>query len=118
MKSGGNAVPSAAVYPYYGFKIGCRNTAKIAMNIKSVVQNYTAGNENMLKEIVAVNGPIVVAFHVTFYFQLYSSGIFYDTTCDNRCLLANHAVVIVGYGTDPQTNQDYWIIKNSWVLDE
>lgn len=93
----------------------CRSTSKIAVNIKAVVQDYTAGNENSLKEIVANNGPIVVAFHATLYFQLYSGGIFYDPVCDNRCTLANHAIVIVGYGTDSATKNDYWIIKNSWV---
>ncbi|KAL7026301.1 hypothetical protein ACKWTF_013839 [Chironomus riparius] len=113
-RNGGNAVPSTINYPYFGYKMRCRSTPKIAMNIKATVQDYTAGNENMMKEIVANAGPIVVAFHATFYFQLYSSGIFYDQTCDNRCVVANHAIVIVGYGTDSTTNTDYWIIKNSW----
>ncbi len=26
----------------------------------------------------------------------------------------NHIVSIVGFGKDPDTNQDYWIIRNSW----
>lgn len=26
----------------------------------------------------------------------------------------NHAVLVVGYGTDPGTNTPYWIVKNSW----
>lgn len=93
----------------------CRSVSKIAMNIRAIVQDYANGDEEMMKEIVANNGPIVVAFHATSYFQLYSSGIFYDPTCNTRCVIANHAIVIVGYGTDLATNKDYWIIKNSWV---
>jgi C1A family cysteine protease len=58
---------------------------------------------------------VVAAFDATSYFQLYSDGIFYDPTCNNRCFFANHAVVIVGYGTDSITQKDYWIIKNTWV---
>jgi C1A family cysteine protease len=93
----------------------CRNAPKLTVQIKAVVQNYTNGNENMMKEIVANAGPVVAAFHATNYFQLYSSGIFYDPTCNTRCFTVNHAVVIVGYGTDSVTKKDYWIIKNSWV---
>jgi hypothetical protein len=26
----------------------------------------------------------------------------------------NHAVTLLGYGTDEATGKDYWIIRNSW----
>jgi len=26
----------------------------------------------------------------------------------------NHAVLVVGYGTDPATKTPFWLIKNSW----
>lgn len=105
-------------YQYYGFKTRCRaNVPKIPMNIKATVQNYTAGNENMMKEIVANVGPVAVVISATSNFQLYKSGVFYDTTCNSNCSSVNHAVILVGYGTDQATKLDYWIVRNSWVCD-
>lgn len=37
------------------------------------------------------------------------SGVFTSTTCTPN---ANHAVVVVGYGT--LNALDYWIVRNSW----
>lgn len=46
-------------------------------------------------------------------FQFYSDGIYYDPQCGNRPDDVNHAVLIVGYGTEPN-GQKYWLIKNSY----
>ena len=43
---------------------------------------------------------------------LYMGGVF--DGCDfDQDIVVNHAVLLVGYGTDP-TGGDYWLIKNSW----
>ena len=26
----------------------------------------------------------------------------------------DHGVLAAGYGTDPETNEPYWLVKNSW----
>lgn len=47
-------------------------------------------------------------------FQLYTSGI-YDGSCSDNPDDIDHAVLIVGYGSEG--GEDYWIVKNSWGTD-
>lgn len=55
-------------------------------------------------------GPIAVSVDASTW-HAYSSGV-YDG-CDTSSPDINHAVQLVGYGTDPQFG-DYWTIRNSW----
>jgi cathepsin L len=71
------------------------------------------GTEGELKAIVANVGPVVISMHVVSTFQFYKSGVYYDSTCNSVCSTTNHAMVAVGYGTDP-VGGDYWLVKNSW----
>ena len=43
-------------------------------------------------------------------FGNYATGVFTGCTSQN----INHAILVVGYGTDSATGLDYWLIKNSW----
>jgi len=114
-KIGEKLAPTLANYQYFGFQQKCRATPRIPLNINACVQNFTKGNELIMKQLVANVGPIASVVDVTLQFQLYKSGIYSDTKCDCSCSHVNHAVIIVGYGTDPKTKMDYWLIKNSWV---
>ena len=70
-------------------------------------------NEENLKIAMALIEPISVSIRVTRNFFLYKKGIFYDQEGGLGLGRTNHAVLLVGYGTDP-IGGDYWLIKNSW----
>lgn len=106
-----------AVYPYRGVRGTCRKTlANITLGITSVTMLSMPSEEELMVQ-VAKYGPQVVAVFASSNFQRYGSGVFQDTTekCfSGQCDQVNHAVLVVGYGTDPLFG-DYWLIKNSWV---
>merc|ERR1712024_198372 len=55
-------------------------------------------------------GPLSVAVDASKW-SFYSGGIF--DSCDySRNIEINHAVQLVGYGSD--SDGDYWIVRNSW----
>jgi len=76
--------------------------------------NYCAGwlktgTEAGLQQTVASHGPIAVYIDASSSsFQLYKSGVYNNPSCTQNI---NHAVTVVGYGTD-QFGSDYWLVKN------
>jgi len=60
---------------------------------------------------VATAGPVAVSVDASAWHK-YESGVF--NGCDyNANVDVNHAVILVGYGTD-EANGDFWLIRNSW----
>ena len=69
------------------------------------------GASNMKKEIFA-RGPISCGMYATNKFeQTYTGGIYSEATA---APFPNHYVSVVGWGKDPSTNVEYWIVRNSW----
>merc|ERR1711981_57846 len=62
-------------------------------------------------DFVANQGPLAVAVAASDW-GWYSGGVFDGCSYDDNIAL-NHAVVLVGYGTDEKEG-DYWIVRNSW----
>ena len=81
--------------------------------VKGYVQSPD-GSVSWLENAVA-KGPVTVAFIVVKSFYSYKSGVYYDADCtwNSPNYAGGHAVVVVGYGTDPKDG-DYWIVRNSW----
>jgi cathepsin L len=68
-------------------------------------------DENSLQEAVANIGPISFGMSIEDSFMSYGGGVY---TVDNCYSEGGHAMLIVGYGSDPSFG-DYWLVKNSWV---
>lgn len=70
-----------------------------------------------MKLELILGGPLAVAFEVYDDFMHYGGGIYHHTGLQdkfNPFQLTNHAVLLVGYGTDSTTGEKYWLVKNSW----
>lgn len=102
-------VEDEASYPYETRdKLRCRfNKRKSVMTDRGSMD--LDGTEEGLKKVVARMGPVAVAIEATKNLFGYEKGVFRDPECS---LQANHAVLVVGYGTDPKEG-DYWIIVSS-----
>eukprot|EP01084_Bolivina_argentea_P272265 463522_1 len=60
------------------------------------------------------DGPITCGMQVTPQFEAQIGNCdVYEDPC-THCILQDHDISIVGYGTDSETNTNYWIIRNSW----
>lgn len=106
-----NGIDSEYSYPYLAHENYCVfDSSNVAATDKGFAL-LTTGLETTLQQAVATIGPISVYINVIDSFMHYHSGIYYDESCDP--LKVNHAVLVVGYGTD-RTGGDYWLVKNSW----
>jgi hypothetical protein len=70
------------------------------------------GDEKALLSAIAMQ-PISVAIQASqFVFQFYKNGVLTDDSCGSRASI-DHGVLAVGYGTDVDTNEPYFLVKNS-----
>jgi len=106
---------SESAYPYIahqhdGAKGCAAKTCTDVATIKSFA-GVPANDPTALMAAVATYGPIAVGIDAeSDDFQMYSGGV-YDASCGTQL---DHGVLLVGYGTDSETKQDYWLVKNSW----
>lgn len=85
-------------------------------NIGTTLSSFHAlerHNEEFLKGAVATLGPISVGIYASGNLMHYKGGVFVDDACLSHHYL-NHGVLLVGYGVDPKTREEYWLVKNSW----
>jgi len=78
------------------------------------LSGYNIVEPNSLEAVmdfVANQGPLAIAAYASPWGR-YSSGVFDGCPYDGDIAL-NHAIVLVGYGTDASEG-DYWLVRNSW----
>lgn len=98
-------------YSYTGIQGICpTDIPKSTLQVTGFIY-FPTSDEEKLKTIVGNVGPVAVGVDGSLdTFLFYETGIYYDERCTTN---VNHAVIIVGYGTENDT--DYWLIRNSWV---
>ncbi|KAK8741885.1 hypothetical protein OTU49_002444, partial [Cherax quadricarinatus] len=98
-------------YPYTAVDGTCKfNSNNVAATLSSYV-TIPEGSESSLESAAASEGPISVAIDASrLSFQLYGSGVYYESKCSSTEL--DHAVLVVGYGTE--SGDEYFLVKNSW----
>jgi len=113
--TGGVVAETAYPYTSGGGRTGTCSKAKVksfAATISSWNQiSSDASGEQAIFDALAKVGPIVIALDAT-PMQSYSRGIDNPSNCEDSPYSINHAVTIVGYGTE--NGVDFWKIKNSW----
>ncbi|XP_049825826.1 uncharacterized protein LOC109597230 [Aethina tumida] len=92
----------------------CKLNNVTSMNINMNGYYRIESDEETIKRAVYKLGPLSASMYVyNPHFKFYKSGVFKEDNCNQP---ANHAVTIIGYGTD-ENGHDYWLIKNSWSKD-
>ncbi|CAF0715465.1 unnamed protein product [Adineta steineri] len=106
-------IETESSYPYKTVDQACMfNATDIAVKVCDFVQ-LASGDEAVLQQAVATVGPISVSIDASHSsFHLYESGVYNEPTCSQTLFDLDHAVLLIGYGTDG--GDDYWLIKNSW----
>ena len=106
-------IQSEANYPYMGELGRCRfNRSKEVMHYTNHTgvwyTDLNEGEEGL--QMLALKGPLVALIDArSDSFKNYKSGVYFNPDCSQDKDDLNHAVLLVGYGTDPKEG-DYWLV--------
>jgi len=118
-------LPSTVSYPYLAsdINITCSySPIQAGVVVSEWYEPCASGDEVCLKELVGGSScssfsavALKTSIEVISSFYDYESGVYSDASCPKD--IHNHAVAIVGWGTEAASGMDYWIIRNSWNTD-
>lgn len=116
IKAGG--LSSEWTYPYLSHPGNdfpkCNLLSNFSKTAPVTINGYTVLPENEylpLLTAVATEGPIAISVDASSW-HFYATGVF--NGCNQTNPDIDHAVQLVGYGTDPKLG-DYWLVRNSWT---
>lgn len=98
-----------------GKKKNGASSSFIKGSVASIQGYFTlpSNNYTVVMNTIAKLGPVTVSVACSPW-HLYEGGVFYAPMNDPHSADVNHLVVLNGYGTDEETGEDYWLIRNSW----
>jgi cathepsin L len=68
-------------------------------------------NATALMSALATVGPLTISVDASTW-SSYEGGVYDGCSYDDMDM--DHAVTLVGYGTDETSGADYWLVRNSW----
>ena len=113
IKNGG--IVTEAQYPYRMTDGACNVPSPSALNRTahfSSIYQVRSNDQDDLLNTIATKGPVSIGVWAD-PLQFYFGGVF-DGCSYSGNMNVNHAIQLVGYGTDAASGKDYWIIRNSW----
>lgn len=106
-------VDTETSYPYLAqTETTCRFSAS---TVGATMTGYVdvPDDEYALAEACEKKGPISVAIDAGWIsFRFYKSGVYYEPQCFTTKL--DHGVLVVGYGTNDTSKEEFYWVKNSW----
>lgn len=100
-------------FPYVSFT-GETNGTCSDPTIQAGIGGYVKLPENNASAVMAALahiGPLAINVDASSW-SSYEGGVFSDCGYDDMDI--DHVVVLVGYGTDEDSGEDYWLVRNSW----
>jgi cathepsin L len=114
---GANVTCSLARRQHTSIRSANRNSSKsVYTDSVAMISDYVSlepNNYQVVMNAVAKLGPIAVSVAASPW-RFYQSGVFSIPMNMTGATDINHLVVLEGYGTDQETLEDFWLVRNSW----